>query len=449
MDGTRRDMLTGLGTATAAGMLGGSSEPPAAAAPGITPLVPDGRLPVNRERAYRFMKDAGVDAIVGGSEANARYLTNMRSVLSEMGFPLRTIGIMPADPRRPIVAVTPPVDLGRYTRAGREWPEILTYTVPDAVGSSTGVAPHVWPVAPDAPLTATEQGWRQNEQALPRANLASPELAVVRALRDLGLSRGHVAIDDPALAASLPRLGMTDLRIAPGDNLFLKIRQVKSPVEIDRMRTVSRLNDGAARAMIAGLVPGMSFEEVQAAFFVEVARRGGRPEFIVAGMTSGLRSGRLVAHEPFLVDCCANFDGYSGDFARTVVLGAPSRLLIERTRQLGRVASEVTAMLRPGVRYSEIRTRGAEIARKLGATFPISFGPHSVGLTHSDDPWDDSGTVPVAADVILEPGIVLTVDLPTLEPGWGSTHLESLILITREGAEWLDRADDPLYEVAI
>jgi Xaa-Pro aminopeptidase len=48
---------------------------------------------------------------------------------------------------------------------------------------------------------------------------------------------------------------------------------------------------------------------------------------------------------------------------------------------------------------------------------------------------------------VLEPGMIITVDLPTLEPGWGSMHLESLILITSSGAEWLDRFDDPLYEV--
>jgi Xaa-Pro aminopeptidase len=242
---------------------------------------------------------------------------------------------------------------------------------------------------------------------------------------------------------------MEGLTIMPGENLFRKIRLVKSRVEVDRMRTVSRLNDGAARAMIAQLSPGMSFEDVQAIFFTELARRGGRPEFIVAGMTSGLRSGRLVKHEPFLVDCCGNFDGYSGDWARTVVLGAPPRLLIERAKLLGRVAVEVTGILKPGVRYSEIRSRGKAIADKLGVTFPIGFGPHSVGLVHGDDPLRDDVPFNVRPDVALEPGMVITVDLPTIEPGWGSMHLESLILITADGAEWLDRFDDPLYEVNV
>jgi Xaa-Pro aminopeptidase len=53
----------------------------------------------------------------------------------------------------------------------------------------------------------------------------------------------------------------------------------------------------------------------------------------------------------------------------------------------------------------------------------------------------------VREDVVLEAGMVITVDLPTLEPGWGSTHMESLILIKPDGAEWLDKSDDPLYEL--
>jgi Xaa-Pro aminopeptidase len=406
------------------------------------------------------MKEAGVDAIVGGSDPNSRYLTNMRSVIADMGQPLVTIGVMPADPDKPIFAITPSVDIGRHSGSGREWPVLITYsgpTQPDSYRGMKSVPPgpieafpsRSWAKSATDPLTPVELGWERNQTSLPIANVASAQLGVKRALEELGLAKGRIAVDDGGFAASLPRFGMDGLTIMPGENLFRKIRLVKSRVEVDRMRTVSRLNDGAARAMIAQLSPGMSFEDVQAIFFTELARRGGRPEFIVAGMTSGLRSGRLVKHEPFLVDCCGNFDGYSGDWARTVVLGAPPRLLIERAKLLGRVAVEVTGILKPGVRYSEIRSRGKAIADKLGVTFPIGFGPHSVGLVHGDDPLRDDVPFNVRPDVALEPGMVITVDLPTIEPGWGSMHLESLILITADGAEWLDRFDDPLYEVNV
>jgi Xaa-Pro aminopeptidase len=344
---------------------------------------------------------------------------------------------------------------------GREWPEVVTYSAPADVDRFRGrtvltadesvatAPPRTWTKATDGALSSIEDAWVRKEASLPVAHAANAELGVKKALEGLGLAKGRVAVDDAALAAALPRFGLESLATVPGENLFRKIRLVKSSVEIDRMRTVARLNDAAARAMIPQLTPGMSFEDVQALFFTEVARRGGRPLFIVAGMPSGLRQGRLAAHEPFLVDCCGNFDGYSGDWARTIVLGTPPRLLLERAKLLGRIATEMTGMLKPGIRYSEITKRGQAMAKSLGATFPIGFGPHSVGLTHSDDPWRDDVPFQSRPDIALEPGMVITVDLPTLEPGWGSMHLESLILITTDGAEWLDRFDDPLYEVPL
>jgi len=462
VESSRRELMGLMAGAAGLGALGeAAAAAPGGAALAVRPLKPDGRLPVNRERAYALMKEAGVDAIVVGSDANSRYVTNIRSVISEMGSSLRVVGIMPADPKRPIVAVMPTVDIGRHTAPDREWPEIITYSAPSEIErfrGRAGLAPdetvaavpaRSWPKAADGALTPIEGGWERNETSLPVAQAASVELGVKKALETLGLARGRVAVDDAALAAALPRFGLDRLTIVPGENLLRRMRLVKSAVEIDRMRTVSRLNDAAARAMIAQLTPGMTFEDVQALFFAEVARRGGRPLFIVAGMTSGLRQGRLAAQEPFLVDCCGNFDGYSGDWARTVVLGTPPRLLLDRAKLLGRVAAEMTGMLKPGVRYSEITGRGRAMAKALGATFPIGFTPHSVGLTHSDDPWRDDLPFQSRPDIALEPGMVITVDLPTLEPGWGSMHLESLILITRDGAEWLDRSDDPLYEVPV
>jgi Xaa-Pro aminopeptidase len=461
----RRMLLQGAGLAAGLATLGTPSVAAAAkVAPSsaephpLSPLKPDGRLPVNRERAYRMMKSANVDAIIGGTDANSRYLTNMRSIYTDMGHRLRTVGIMPADPAKPIIVITPTVDVGRHAAADREWPEMITYSAPvnpdrftnlKALGPSDVVeaAPaRSWPPS-SGTLTPQELAWELEDKARPTAMAANVELGVKKALAELGLTRATVAVDDDALQTRLRRAGLTDLKMVDGENLFRKIRQVKSSVEIDRMRIVARLNDSASRTMMSLLVPGMTFEDVQALFFSEVAKRGGRPEFIVAGMTSGLRHGRLVKHEPFLVDCCGNFDGYSGDFARTVVLGAPPKLLTDRSRLLGRIAVEMTAMLKPGISYREISRRGREMAKKMGADFPIGFTPHSVGLTHSDDPWRDDLPFQSRGEIVLEPGMIITVDLPTLEPGWGSMHLESLILITSSGAEWLDRFDDPLYEV--
>lgn len=450
---TRRDLMKALPLAGAVAALPATS---VQARPAPLP-PPDGRLTLNRERAARFMQENRLQALIGALDVNARYLTNIDSLTSVMGLPRRLIGIMPADPKLPVIAIMPALEIGRHTAPDREWPEIVTYSLPadaepfrsverlaatDEVPALSGFGR-----ATGGTLTATEQAWADNEARLPVANAATAELAVRQVLANLGLTRARVGIDDASLAMALARLGLDELQVIPADNLFLRIRQVKSPVEIARMRRVSALNSDTARAVMAAFQPGMTNADIQALFVAEVARRGGKPRFLVAGMTSGLRHGALVRHEPLLVDCVASFDGYVGDFARTAVLGTPPPLLEQRARLTGRVAEELTASLRPGQLYSDIRARGREMLKKLGGDFAMGVGPHSVGLQHSEDPSRDDLPFQAREDVRLEAGMVITIDLPTLEPGWGSMHMESLILITPDGAEWMDRIDDPLYQI--
>ncbi|NIP86890.1 MAG: Xaa-Pro dipeptidase, partial [Planctomycetales bacterium] len=40
--------------------------------------------------------------------------------------------------------------------------------------------------------------------------------------------------------------------------------------------------------------------------------------------------------------------------------------------------------------------------------------------------------------------MTLTVDFPNMEPGWGATHLEDLVVITADGAKPLATMDSPL-----
>lgn len=464
MGATRREVMmgaaTGIGAAaiSAAGMVGASAAE-AATSEAVKALRYDGRLPVNRERAYRLMKEAKLDAIVGAGEFNSRYLTNMRSVMTEMGMPFRIIGVMPADPSKPIIAIMPSIDIGRHTTPGREWPEIVTYSGPRNVelyANLTNIRAdqevealpgRFWPASEAAKLNEIEKAWEDNSEKLPTFNAASPELALRKVLQDLGLSKGRIGIDEPAIADALAQYGMGEITAVPAANFFRRLRTVKSPVEIDRMKTVSVLNSAAGRATMQRLALGMEFEDVQAVFFEELAKRGGRPAFMVAGMTSGLRSGRLVKHEPFLIDCVGRFQGYCGDFARTLVFGTPPKELEKRSKIIGELAQATFETLKPGVKYSEIRSKGLEALKKLGGDFQVGVGPHSVGMQHSDDQGRDDMPFMVREDIVLEAGMVITVDLPTLEPGWGSTHMESLILIKPDGAEWLDKSDDPLYEL--
>jgi Xaa-Pro aminopeptidase len=462
MSGTRREIILGgaLGAGVAAfpslGVAGRSAAPPQAR----SVLKPDGRLTVDRERAARMMKAAGIDVLVGASDINSRYLTNMRSLYTDMDRPHRVIGVMPADPGKPIVAiVAASFDIGRHAQPGREWPEIVTYSAPLAAEEYRGrhsLALHeevqAVPARPTSPvagqqLSEVEQLWDRESRTRPAFRSASPELALRRVLKEFGLAGAVVGVDDPGIVNVLESYGIDKSKLVDSSNLFRKLQMVKSAVEIDRMRVAAKLNAESARAMFKQLHPGMRYEDIQAAFFSEVVRRGGRPAVIAAGMVTGLRSGVLVKNEPTLIDAVGRFDGYCGDFGRTIVFGTPSTKLEQRMKAISHLVPATFDLVRPGVSYSQLVAQADEIVKKMNLSFRAGVGPHSVGMQHTDDARRDDLPFARTADSVLQAGMTITLDMPTVEPGWGATHMESLILVTKNGAEWLDSPDDPLHEL--
>jgi Xaa-Pro aminopeptidase len=96
--------------------------------------------------------------------------------------------------------------------------------------------------------------------------------------------------------------------------------------------------------------------------------------------------------------------------------------------------------LRPGLRFSEITALGRETLRKAGHDFRVAFGPHSVGLYHTDAAG--------LGDIVLEPGMVISVDCPVMQTGLGgSAHLEDLSLITATGSEPIHPVSGPVVQV--
>lgn len=78
--------------------------------------------------------------------------------------------------------------------------------------------------------------------------------------------------------------------------------------------------------------------------------------------------------------------------------------------------------------------------RDQGNSYRVPFNPHSVGVFHSDH--IGNGTSAPREDIVLRPGMIISVDCPVMEAGLGgSVHLKDLMLITKDGAE-------PLHDIS-
>jgi Xaa-Pro aminopeptidase len=224
---------------------------------------------------------------------------------------------------------------------------------------------------------------------------------------------------------------------------------VKTEPELEILRISGHNNAAAAMAAMRRTRPGMRFEDFQNMFRQECADRGSSMDSILLGMPGGMTPDvTIVRGKPYMVDAVSTFGQYAGDFARTLVFGEPTKEILARTKanQLAREA--VFEIVRPGVPFSKLRDVAFDTMVKAGIPKELVFvTPHSVGLSHTDQPFRLAGIDETPIQHVLEENMVLTIDLPYVEVGWGSGHNEDLFRVTRTGYEALNPESDPLVIV--
>ena len=128
-----------------------------------------------------------------------------------------------------------------------------------------------------------------------------------------------------------------------------------------------------------------------------------------------------------------------------MIVGQPDDETIRRARALKAGFDAACTNIRPGIKKSEIISLTIDVVRKEG--FPEFFyvSPHSLGLEHTDQPLplgpavhDDN------TDFKIEKDMVLNIDMPYFEWGWGTMHLEDTVLVKDDGVEPLTSMSDPL-----
>jgi Xaa-Pro aminopeptidase len=431
----------------------------AAARPLLMPTLPDIALVqqepfLDRERAQRILAAEGLDAMVVAEGRNIFHATNFFPLLERMSLLGSTLAVIPRDARRPVALVIPAFSL-YYIRADDGpvpgvQPFVFTSPLPSAAqddGDGDSESPAAEPVRYRLDGAPPPRELRRRA-ALDAAAPYHPDLerALGRALRDLGVAHGRIGHDDPLvarlLAAAAPAATAVD-----ADDTPRRIRLVRTPAEIHMMRLASQANIAAANATVFAARELGSVRAFRQRFFAEAALRGNLGVFMVVnGSSSDAYDEPLRDGQAFLIDCVSHLRNFHGDFGRTVFIGEPTARMRRCTNVMAQAWAELQGLLRPGLRFSEVRTLGAATLAKFGADVPVAFSPHSVGLAHTDQPrFAADGS---REDVLLEENMILSIDCPLFETGEGGTaHLEDLVLVTARGAVPIHETGSPTYTV--
>lgn len=415
----------------------------------------DGKALVNKERAHDVLEEYGLAGMIALDPINVFYLTNITTIGVKFQSQNTGLASFARDPDMPVYLISGSNVAWDIANGDRETAELMAYGFGgdgeiERDANGIPVEPpsgrsRTYHVRDDVELTSREKRWAAS-QAEHADNLAASQAwALARALKAQGITKGRVAVDDMRIADVLAQTDLVDIELVDGYGIFQLIRMVKTEQELAYQRLGSWNNGEACLATINAIEAGMRHSDIEQIFLAECAIRGNHVNSFIAGFPGGgFPDGEMVAGKPFLVDAVSSYKGYMGDIARTFIIGEPNKE-VETRRRANQLAREaVFDAIKPGVRYSELRKIGFQTMIKAGMPdYAVFVTPHSVGLQHDDNPRSLVEFGVPSFDHVLQENMVLTVDLPYLEVGYGCGHNEDLFRVTKTGYEPFNTERDP------
>jgi Xaa-Pro dipeptidase len=396
---------------------------------------------LNQKRAIAAMQQNGLDALIATHPNHVTYATNYGGHSPRIYLDRMVFAIVPRDMKAAILA---PIGDAPYFAENRSslWaPEIWTY----------GTSKITWPedLKPDADerlLLDILQDRDHNVKSL-------PEL-VARVLEIKGMARGIVGLDESGLSKTAYEQllkACPNVTFRPALDIWRDIELIKTDEELDRLRKGATANDAAVSRVMSQIREGISEAELMQVYHVEVARHGGALEFwnSAGGRRAGgffpsgnyrLRKGDLYRYDAGMV-----LDHYHADTGGVCVLGEPAKRQKEIYETLRAGMEAGLAAVRPGATYEDVWRAGVNAVKDRGIpnydVLRSDLG-HGIGI-EPREPGIAKGN-----RTVLESGMVVNVEVPYYEIGYGGFQIEYTLLVTPSGYEFLIPGERKLLVVA-
>jgi Xaa-Pro aminopeptidase len=379
----------------------------------LTPSVsPD--YPERRQRLVRTLPGEGVDHLLITTPVNVTYLT---------GFSGESSYLLLSRDRAVLVSD------GRFT-------EQIAQECP-------GLPVHIRP--PTQPLSE-----------------AAAEVLGKLGARAVGFESGHLTVGEfERLKELAPALSWK-----PGADRVERLRAVKDAWEVEQIREAIHIAERAFAMFRALLRPADTEKDLCDALESYVRRAGGTgtsfPPIVAAGERAALPHAPPTARkvgeaELLLVDWGASGAFYKSDLTRVLVprnnttrLGpAGGEGILPKLQEVYEVVlraqREAIAAVRPGVKSGEVDAAARKViaGAGYGEHFTHSIG-HGLGLQIHEAPLMRPNS-----DIVLQPGMVVTIEPGIYLPSWGGVRIEDDVLVTADGCEVLTHVPKDLAAMVV
>ena len=393
---------------------------------------------LNKKRAKKIMEKYGLKAIIASSPENVTYVSDYWDIghwIVKGG--TQVYAVLPLEEKNDPFIIT---SIGSLDQAATQncWINNF-YTYGDFF---TTIPETVKLLEHEQRLDGFLRNMKKSED---------PVSALVNGLMERDLDGQKIAIDEMNISPKLfndIKKKLPNTEILYGYSILKELRAVKSEEEIKRLKRSAEIIEKAILTAIKNIREGISELELYSIIKRIIIEEGGLPSIssMGAAQNSGfanvlpghykIKKGDMVR---FDVGCLYNY--YHSDTARIAVLGRPSEKLQKYYNAIWEGEERALKIIKPGIKASEIFKEAIKGVREAGIPhYDRNHVGHGIGIECYDIPR----ITPFSND-ILEEGMVLNIETPYYEMGFGGVQVEDTILVTKNGYTELTKNSKELF----
>jgi Xaa-Pro dipeptidase len=262
----------------------------------------------------------------------------------------------------------------------------------------------------------------------------------------IGRSEARIGIEPaflPSDAYISLRKALPEAKVFDATPTFERMRALKTPEELAKLRKASDLITDSMLATIAGSQEGSTKAEIIERLRREETNRGLHFEYCL--LTLGSSHNRAASPQAWAkgevmsIDSGGNYHGYIGDLCRMGILGEPDAELEDLLHEIDAVQQAAFSKIKAGALGEDAIVEAEATLKTSPSAAFTDFFCHGMGLISHEAPFLMTNH-PVAyegvdADRPLEENMVISVETTMHHPKRGFIKLEDTIAVTATGYE--------------
>ena len=265
--------------------------------------------------------------------------------------------------------------------------------------------------------------------------------------------------------------------------LMRKLRQIKTPYEIEQFRISARQHAKTYAEIPTCYQPGMTDVQFQAEIERCMRRNGSLGMFRAFGANMDIFMGSVLAGDnaeapsPFdfalggngldsscplgadgtllkegtaiMVDMAGNYTAYMTDMTRVSSIGKLTDLAYRAHQTALNIQNEIENIARPGIACAELYNLALQITEKeglgryfMGTKQQAKFVGHGIGIQINELP-----VLTPRSKELLEPNMVFALEPKYVIPDVGAVGIENSFLVTNNGLEKITRFEEEIIKL--